>query len=196
MAQGMAQGYMVYGSVPSNIVTWGEPLDPYSNRTRKFKRSTWKSGKGTSGKQDLPVKNSKKNQGNRNRTRRETKKSRRNLEGKTRKLGGEAGETSISSRNNQEENQEARVKNLSNRKGNRREPWSFREKSGGQEEKQKKNQTLKHILNLTPSPASVRSEPTTTPVIPTSPESQNNPNTPIESEIQEEIQGRKQEQEI
>ena len=49
-SQGMAlyrsnltQGYMVYGSVPSNIVTWGAPLDPSSNRTRKFKRSTWKS---------------------------------------------------------------------------------------------------------------------------------------------------------
>ena len=103
--------------------------------------------------------------------------------GKPGKLGDEAGETSISSRNNQEENQEARVKNRSNRKGNRREPRSFREKSGGQEEKQKKNQTLKHVLNLTPTPASVRSEPTTTPVIPTSPESLNNPNTPVESEI-------------
>ena len=174
---------MVYGYVPSNIVTWGEPLDPSSNCTRKFKRSTWKSGKGTSGKPDLPVKNSEKNQGNRNRTRREIKKSGRKLGGKTSKLGGEAGETSISSRNNQEANQEARVKNRSNRKGNRREPRSFREKSGGQEEKQKKNQTLKHILNLTPPPAFVRSEPTTTPVIPTSPESQNNPNTPVESEI-------------
>jgi len=53
------------------------------------------------------------------------------LGGKTGILGGEAGETSISSRRNQEENQQARVKNLSNRKGNRREPRSFREKSGG-----------------------------------------------------------------
>jgi len=182
-SQGMAlyrsnltQEYMVYGSVHSNIVTWVEPLDPSSNRARKFKRSTWQSGNETGGKPDLPVKNPEKNQGNRNRTRRGTKNSRR-------KLGGEAEETSISSRRNQEENQEARVKNRSNRKGNRREPRSFREKSGGQEEKQKKNQTLKHILNLIPTPASVRSDPTTTPVIPTSPESQNNPNTPVKSEI-------------
>ena len=174
---------MVFGSVPSNIVTWGEPLDPSSNRTRKFKRSTWKSGKGTRGKPDLPVKNLEKNQGNMNRTRRETKQSGRKLGGKTGKLGSEAGEASISSRNNQEENQEARVKNRSIRKGNRREPRNFREKSGGQEEKQKKNQTIKHILNLPPTPASVRSEPTTTPIIPTSPESQHNPNTPVESEI-------------
>ena len=184
-SQGMAlyqsnltQGYMVYGSVPSNIVTWEEPLDPSSNRTRKFKRSTWKSGKGTGGKPDLPVKNLEKNQGNR-RTRRETKKSGWKLGGKPGKLGDEAGETSISSRNNQE----ARVKNRSNRKGNRREPRSFRGKSGGQEEKQKKNQTLKNVLNPTQTPASVRSKPTTTPVIPTSPESLNNPNTPVESEI-------------
>ena len=125
---------MVYGSVPSNIVTWVEPLDPSSNRTRKFKQSTWKSGKGTGGNPDLPVKNLEKNQGNR-RTRRETKKSGWKLGGKPGKLGDEARETSISSRNNQEENQEARVKNRSNRKGNRREPRSFREKSGGQEEK-------------------------------------------------------------
>ena len=194
-SQGMAlyrsnltQGYMVYGSVPSNIVTWEEPLDPSSNLTRKFKRSTWKSGKGTGGKPDLPVKNSEKNQGNR-RTRRETKKSGWKLGGKPGKLGDEAGETSISSRNNQEENQEARVKNPSNRKGNRRGPRSFREKSGGQEEKQKKNQTLKHVLNLTPTPASVRSEPTTPPVIPTNPESQNNPDTPVESEIPERDSG-------
>ena len=67
--------------------------------------------------------------------------------------------------------------------GRNLEPGRDEEKSGSQEEKQKKNQTLKHILNLTPTPASVRSEPTTTPVIPTSPESQNNPNTPFESEI-------------
>ena len=190
-SQGMAlyrsnltQGYMVKGSVPSNIVTWGAPLDPSSNRTRKFKRSTWKSGEGTSGRPDLPVKNSEKNQGNRRITRRETKTTGRKLEEKkTRKVGGEARKSSISSRNNQEKNQEAQVKNRSNRKGNRRVCRSFREKSGGQEEKQKKNQTLKHILNLTPTPASVKSEPTTTPVIPTSPESQNNPNPPIESEI-------------
>ena len=117
----MAQGYMVYGSVPSNIVNWEEPLDPSYNRTRKFKWSTWKSGKGTGGNPDLPVKNSEKNQGNRS-TRRETKKSGWKLGGKPRKLGDEARET--------------RVKNRSNRKGNRREPRSVREKSGGQEEKQ------------------------------------------------------------
>ena len=171
----LTQGYMVYGSVPSNIVTWVEPLDPSSNRARKFKRSTWQSGKKTGGTPDLPVKTPEKNQGSRDRTRRGTKNSR--------KLGGEAGETSISSRRNQEENQEDWVKNRSNKKGNRREPRSFREKSGGQEEKQKENQTLKPNLNLTPTPASVRSDPTTTPIIPTSPESQNNSITPVESEI-------------
>ena len=48
--------------------------------------------------------------------------------------------------------------------GRNLEPGRDEEKSGSQEEKQKKNQTLKHILNLTPTPASVRSEPTTTPV--------------------------------
>ena len=150
---------MVYGSVPSNIVTWVEPLDPSSNRVRKFKRSTWQSGKETGGKPDLPVKNPEKNQGNRNKTRRGTKNSERKFGGNTRKLGGETEETSISSRRNQEENQEARVKNWSNRKGNRREPRNFREKSGDQEEKQKENQTLKPNLNLTPTPASVRSDP-------------------------------------
>ena len=180
-SQGMAlyrsnltQGYKVYGSVPSNIVTWVEPLDPSSNRTRKFKRSTWQSGKETGGKSDLPVKNPEKNQDNRNRTRRGTKNSGRKLGGKTGKLGGETGKTSISSRRNQEENQEARVKNQSNRKGKRRVPRSFREKTQGQEEKQP-------VLNLTPISASVRSDPTTTPVTPTSPESQNYSNTPIES---------------
>jgi hypothetical protein len=108
-SQGMAlyrsnltQGYKVYGSVPSNIVTWVEPLDPSSNRTRKFKRSTWQSGKETGGKSDLPVKNPEKNQDNRNRTRRGTKNSGRKLGGKTGKLGGETGKTSISSRRNQE----------------------------------------------------------------------------------------------
>ena len=181
-SQGMAlyrsnltKGYMVYGSVPSNIVTWVEPLDPSSNRARKFKRSTWQSGKKTGGTPDLPVKTREKNQGSRDRTRRGTKNFRR--------LGGEAGETSISSRRNQEENQEDWVKNWSNKKGNRREPRSSREKSGGQEEKQKENQTLKPNLNLTPTPASVRSDPTTTPIIPTSPESQDNSITPVESEI-------------
>ena len=103
------------------------------------------------------------------------------MEGKTRKLGSEAGEASISSKNNQEENQEARVKNRSNRKGNRREPRSFREKSGGQEEKQKENQTLKPNLNLTPTPTSVRSDPTFTPVTLTNPESQHYSNAPVES---------------
>ena len=172
-SQGMAlyrsnltQGYMVYGSVPSNIVTWVEPLDPSSNRARKFKRSNWQSGKQTP----------EKNQGNRDRTKRGTKNSR--------KLGGEAGETSISSRRNQEGNQEDWVKNRSNKKGNRREPRRLREKSGGQEEKQKENQTLKPNLNLTPTPASVRSDPTTTPITPTiSPESQNNSITPVDSDI-------------
>ena len=106
-------------------------------------------GKETGGKPDLPVKNPEKNRGNRNRIQRVTKNSRRKLGEKTGKLGGEAGETSISSRRNQED-QEARIKNRSNWKGNRREPWSFREKSGGQEEKQKENQTLKPNLNLTP----------------------------------------------
>jgi len=106
------------------------------------------------------------------------------LGGKTRKLGGEAGETSISSRRNQEGNREDWVKNRSNKKGNRGEPRSFREKSGGQEEKQKENQTLKPNLNLTPTPASVRSDPTTTPITPTiSPESQNNSITPVDSDI-------------
>jgi len=90
------------------------------------------------------------------RTRRGTKNSGKKLGGKTRKLGGEAGETSISSRRNQEENQEV---------------------------KQKENQTLKPNLNLTPTPASVRSDTTTTPIIPTSPESQNNSITPVESDI-------------
>ena len=177
----LTQGYMVYGSVPSNIVTWVEPLDPSSNRARKFKRSTWQSGKETGGKPDLPVKNPEKNQGNRNRTRRGTKNSGRKLGGNPGKLGGEAEETSISSRRNQEENQEARVKNQSNRKGNRREPRSFREKSGGQEEKQKENQTLKPNLNLTPTPTSVRSDPTFTPVTLTNPESQHYSNAPVES---------------
>ena len=92
------------------------------------------------------------------------------------------GETLISSRRNQEENQEAQVKNWRNRKGNRREPRSSRRKSGGQEEKQKESQTLKPNLNLTPTPTSVRSDPTFTPVTPTSPESQNYSNTPVESE--------------
>ena len=186
-SQGMAlyrsnltQGYMVYGSVPSNIVTWVEPLDPPSNCARKFKRSTWQSGKKTGGKPDLPVKTPEKNQGNRDRTRRGTKNPGKKLGGKTGKLGGEAGETSISSRRNQEENQKAWVKNWSNR----RESRGFREKSGGQEEKQKENQTLKPNLNLTPTPTSVRSDPTTNPIIPTiSPESQNNSITPVESEI-------------
>ena len=186
----LTQGYMVYGSVPSNIVTWEEPIDPSSNRTRKFKRSTWKSGKGTSGKPDLPVEKLEKKQGYRG-TRKETKKSGWKLGGKPGKLGDEAGETSISSRNNQEENQEARVKNPSNRKGNRRGPRSFREKSGGHEEKQKKNQTLIHVPNLTPTPASVRSDPTTILVIPTSPESQNNPSTPSNQKFQEELGGEK-----
>ena len=158
-----------------------EPLDPSSNRVRKFKRSTWQSGKKTGGKPDLPVKNLEKNQGNRNRTRRGTKNSGRKLGGNTGKLGGETEETSISSRRNQEENQEARVKNWSNRKGNRREPRSFREKSGDQEEKQKENQTLKPNLNLTLTPTSVRSDPTFIPVTPTSPESQNYSNAPVES---------------
>ena len=180
-SQGMAlyrsnltQGYMVYGSVPSNIVTWVEPLDPSSNRARKFKRSNWQSGKQTP----------EKNQGNRDRTKRGTKNSR--------KLGGEAGETSISSRRNQEGNQEDWVKNRSNKKGNRREPRRLREKSGGQEEKQKENQTLKPNLNLTPTPASVRSDPTTTPITPTiSPESQNNSITPVDSDIPERDSGEK-----
>jgi hypothetical protein len=187
-SQGMAlyrsnltQGYMVYGSVPSNIVTWVEPLDPSSNRARKFKRSTWQSRKETGGKPDLPVKNPEKNQRNRNRTRMEKRNSRRKLGGNTGKLGGEAEETSVSSRRNQEENQEVRVKNQSNRKGNRREPRSLREKSGGQEEKQKENQTLKPNLNLTPTPTSVISDPTFTPVTLTSPESQNYSNAPVES---------------
>jgi len=187
-SQGMAlyrsnltQGYMVYGSVPSNIVTWVEPLDPPSNRARKFKRSTWQSRKETGGKPDLPVKNPEKNQRNRNRTRMGKRNSRRKLGGNTGKLGGEAEETSVSSRRNQEENQEARVKNQSNRKGNRREPRSLREKSGGQEEKQKENQTLKPNLNLTPTPTSVISDPTFTPVTLTSPESQNYSNAPVES---------------
>jgi len=80
-----------------------KPLDPSSNRTRKFKRSTWQSGKETGGKPDLPVKNPEKNHHNWNRTRRGTKNSSRKLGGKTRKLGGETGETSISSRRNQVE---------------------------------------------------------------------------------------------
>ena len=82
--------------------------------------------------------------------------------------------------------------------GRNLEPGRDEEKSGSQEEKQKKNQTLKHILNLTPTPASVRSEPTTTPVIPTS-AVQNPRTTPtplLNQKFQEEIQGRKQEQEI
>ena len=179
-SQGMAlyqsnltQRYMVYGSVPSNTITWVEPLISYFNRTKKFRKTTRQSRKETGGESDTSVRKQGKNdQVNRKRNRRRIQNFRKKSGKEPGQLGGEAGETSGTSGREQKEIQEGQDKNQSNRKRNR----NFRNKSGEDPGKsgRETDTPISPEPPTNPNPT-IESDP------PTSPEPQTNPNHPVES---------------
>ena len=123
-SQGMAlyqsnltQSYMVYVSVPSNTITWVEPIISFSNRIR---RRTRQAGRKTGGEAETSGRNREENQEIQEKNQ-DIRTNRRKIRNFMRKSGGESGTPG----RNQEENQEIQEKNQGIRKRNRR-------KSGGE----------------------------------------------------------------
>ena len=106
-SQGMAlyqsnltQSYMVYGSVPSNTITWVEPLISSFNQIRKFRRGAERirrrikqSGRETGGKLGTSGRKQEENQEIQEMNKGNRKRNRKKIKNFTKKSGGEPGKS-------------------------------------------------------------------------------------------------------